>query len=174
MPCRATLLLAALLLSSPAHATDARIAIPTETTSIDPMFHNIGPNMAFSRNIFDTLIAQDDRQRLQPSLALYFHVNTWATRQGFAYDARFLHTRRSTMTLMTAARTSAQRTAFETVSIVPSINMAWTTHPATIITARTMWARRHVRGRSRGRMKRDRTHPRFTPGAPPAARLGPG
>lgn len=69
MPHRATLALA-LLVATPAYATDARIAIPTETTSIDPMFHNIGPNMAFSRNIFDTLIAQDDRQRLVPSLAL--------------------------------------------------------------------------------------------------------
>ena len=67
---RFTVALAWLLLAAPAYATDARIAIPTETTSIDPMFHNIGPNMAFSRNIFDTIIAQDDRQRLQPSLAL--------------------------------------------------------------------------------------------------------
>ena len=33
------------------------------------------------------------------------------------------------MTLMAAARTSAQSAAFETVSIVPSISMAWTTLP---------------------------------------------
>ena len=53
-----------------AQAKDARIAVPTETTSLDPMFHNVGANIAMSRNVFDTLIAQDDRQRLQPSLAL--------------------------------------------------------------------------------------------------------
>ena len=69
-PTRLVLACLLALLPLSAGATDARIAVPTETTSIDPMFHNIGPNMAFSRNVFDTLIAQDDRQRLIPSLAL--------------------------------------------------------------------------------------------------------
>ena len=39
------------------------------------------------------------------------------------------------MTFMVAARTSAQRAAFDKVSIVPSISMAWTTLPTTITTA---------------------------------------
>ena len=39
------------------------------------------------------------------------------------------------MTLMVAARTSAQRAAFDTVSIVPSISMPWTTLPTTMTTA---------------------------------------
>lgn len=47
----------------------------------------------------------------------------------------FLHTRKSAMTFMVAARTSTQRAAFDTVSIVPSIRMAWTTTPATMTTA---------------------------------------
>ena len=42
------------------------------------------------------------------------------------------------MTFMVAARTSAQRTAFDTVSIVPSISMVWTSPPATMTAARTM------------------------------------
>jgi hypothetical protein len=50
--------------------------------------------------------------------------------------ARFLHTRRSARTFMVAARTSAQRAAFDIVSIVPSISMPWTTLPMTMTTAR--------------------------------------
>jgi hypothetical protein len=52
--------------------------------------------------------------------------------------ARLLHTRRSTMTFMVAARTSAQSAAFDTVSIVPSISMPWTTVPGTITITRDM------------------------------------
>ena len=40
------------------------------------------------------------------------------------------------MTFMAAARTSAQRAAFDIVSIVPSTSMAWTTLPTTMTTAR--------------------------------------
>ena len=60
----------ATLQAVPALAAEARIAVQTETTSIDPMFHNVAPNIEMSRNMFDTLIAQDNRQRLLPSLAL--------------------------------------------------------------------------------------------------------
>ena len=42
------------------------------------------------------------------------------------------------MTFMAAARTSAQRAAFEIVSIGPSTSMAWVTLPATMTTARDM------------------------------------
>ena len=74
MSLRQTLLAAlgsgALLLAPAAWAADARVAVLTETTSLDPMYHNVAYNMAYSRNVFDTLIAQDDRQRLQPSLAV--------------------------------------------------------------------------------------------------------
>ena len=58
------------LLPLRARAADAHIAVGTETTSLDPQFHNVGPNNATSHNVFDTLIAPDDRQRLQPALAL--------------------------------------------------------------------------------------------------------
>ena len=40
------------------------------------------------------------------------------------------------MTFMVAARTSAQRAAFDIVSIVPSTSMPWTTLPTTMTTAR--------------------------------------
>ncbi len=56
------------------------------------------------------------------------------------------------MTFMVAARTSAQRAAFDIVSIVPSISMPWTTAPTTMTTARNMWAMRHVRSPNRRRI----------------------
>lgn len=68
LACAATLLPASL--ATTALAADARIAVATETTSLDPQFHNVGPNNATWHNVFDALIAQDDRQRLQPALAL--------------------------------------------------------------------------------------------------------
>ena len=57
------------------------------------------------------------------------------------------------MTFMVAARTSAQSAAFEIVSIVPSISMAWTTLPATMTIARGIWTIRHVRARSPNRRR---------------------
>ena len=57
------------------------------------------------------------------------------------------------MTFMVAARTSAQSTAFDTVSIVPSMSMAWTTPPTTMTIARGIWTIRHVRARSPNRRR---------------------
>ena len=48
------------------------------------------------------------------------------------------------MIFMVATRTSAQSAAFETVSIVPSIRMPWTTLPTTMTIASSIWAMRHV------------------------------
>ena len=42
------------------------------------------------------------------------------------------------MTLIAAATTSAQRAAFDIVSIVPSISRPWTTLPTTMTTASAM------------------------------------
>ena len=58
------------------------------------------------------------------------------------------------MTLMAAASTSAQSAAFDTVSIAPSIRTAWTTLPATMTIASSVWAMRQVRGRNRRRKRR--------------------
>ncbi|MEM1431126.1 MAG: ABC transporter substrate-binding protein [Pseudomonadota bacterium] len=46
------------------------IGLASEPTSIDPHFHNLGPNNAMSVHMFDRLIAQDEKQRLSPGLAL--------------------------------------------------------------------------------------------------------
>ncbi|MDU8942084.1 ABC transporter substrate-binding protein [Ovoidimarina sediminis] len=53
-----------------ATAEKITIGLASEPTSIDPHFHNLGPNNALSVHIFDRLIAQDDKQRLSPGLAV--------------------------------------------------------------------------------------------------------
>ena len=53
-----------------AGAQELRIGLAAEPTSIDPHYHNLTPNNGFSRNVFDGLINPDDKQRLQPGLAV--------------------------------------------------------------------------------------------------------
>ena len=60
----------AALAAGAASAEKLTIGVASETTSIDPQFHNVGPNNALSLHIFDRLILQDERQRLMPGLAL--------------------------------------------------------------------------------------------------------
>lgn len=67
------LLLLAVVLAMPAvpvAAADLRIGLGLEPTSMDPHYHNLGPNSSFSRHVFDRLIHQDENQKLQPALAL--------------------------------------------------------------------------------------------------------
>lgn len=66
-----TLLAAGLITASTyAQAEDLTIGLASEPTSIDPHFHNLGPNNALSRHLFDRLINTDERQRLKPGLAV--------------------------------------------------------------------------------------------------------
>lgn len=53
-----------------ASAEKLTIGLASEPTSLDPHFHNLGPNNAMSVHLFDRLIAQDEKQRLSPGLAL--------------------------------------------------------------------------------------------------------
>lgn len=63
-------LLASTLLAVPAMAEDLTIGLASEPTAMDPHFHNLGPNNAMSRHIYDNLINQNDRQQLKPGLAV--------------------------------------------------------------------------------------------------------
>ncbi|MCS6891940.1 MAG: ABC transporter substrate-binding protein [Rhodovarius sp.] len=45
------------------------IAIGAAPTSIDPHFHNLGPNNALGQHIFEKLVERDSRARPQPALA---------------------------------------------------------------------------------------------------------
>ncbi len=62
-------LAATTMLTGPALAEELTIGLSSEPTSMDPYFHNLGPNNAMTRHIFDRLILQDEKQNLQPGLA---------------------------------------------------------------------------------------------------------
>lgn len=58
------------LLTGAASAEKLTIGLASEPTAMDPHFHNLGPNNAISYHLFDRLIAQDEKQRLSPGLAV--------------------------------------------------------------------------------------------------------
>jgi peptide/nickel transport system substrate-binding protein len=63
-----------------AQARDLRVGLSAEPTSMDPHFHNLGPNNALRRHIFESLVDTDAQMRLKPSLALSWtprDTTTW-------------------------------------------------------------------------------------------------
>ncbi len=62
--------LASAMLASPAWSEELTIGLGSEATAIDPHFHNLGPNNALARHIFDRLILQNELQQLEPGLAV--------------------------------------------------------------------------------------------------------
>jgi peptide/nickel transport system substrate-binding protein len=71
MRCHVTLALAASLVlgALPLAAQTLTIGAAAPVTSVDPHFHNLGPNNALTMHIFDRLVERDARARPQPSLA---------------------------------------------------------------------------------------------------------
>jgi peptide/nickel transport system substrate-binding protein len=68
------------LLASHASAQTATMAVGAPVTTIDPHFHNVGPNNALTMHIFDRLVERDGRARPHPSLAASWRVvsdNVW-------------------------------------------------------------------------------------------------
>lgn len=66
--------------SAPAPAQELRIGIAQEPSSVDPHFNLVGPDESLARHFFDTLILQDERQRLTPGLAVSWQAvgeKTW-------------------------------------------------------------------------------------------------
>lgn len=55
--------------STQVYADDLKIALGSEPTSIDPHFHNLSPNNALARHLFDRLVHPDENQQLHPGLA---------------------------------------------------------------------------------------------------------
>jgi peptide/nickel transport system substrate-binding protein len=45
------------------------IGLSTPNSTLDPHFHNLGPNNSLSKHVFETLTKMDDQQRIQPGLA---------------------------------------------------------------------------------------------------------
>lgn len=52
-----------------ASAETLTIGLGSEPTSIDPHYHNLGPNNQIAQHIFSRLVEQDEKQRLTPGLA---------------------------------------------------------------------------------------------------------
>lgn len=50
------------------------VGLGAPVTTIDPHFHNVGPNNALTHHIFDRLVERDERARPQPSLAESWRV----------------------------------------------------------------------------------------------------
>jgi peptide/nickel transport system substrate-binding protein len=53
-----------------ASAQELRVGLKAEPSSVDPHYHNLGPNNGMAKNIFGRLMTQDESQRLQPDLAV--------------------------------------------------------------------------------------------------------
>jgi len=64
------------MLATGAHGQELTIGVAAEPSAMDPHFHNLGPNNAMRRHIFEGLIAQDPDQQLEPSLATSWEPTT--------------------------------------------------------------------------------------------------
>jgi peptide/nickel transport system substrate-binding protein len=60
---------AAIGLSYTANAENLRVGLKSEPSSIDPHYHNLGPNNGFSKHVFGTLVGSDQNQQHYPDLA---------------------------------------------------------------------------------------------------------
>ena len=52
-----------------AAAQELRIGLANDPTAMDPHYHNLSPNNSLLSHIFESLVGQDERQRLTPDLA---------------------------------------------------------------------------------------------------------
>jgi peptide/nickel transport system substrate-binding protein len=83
---------AALALTAGAASADTlRIGLASEPTSVDPHYHNLGPNNALARHIFTPLVTQDAQQLLEPGLATEWEATddtTWriTLREGVTFS----------------------------------------------------------------------------------------
>ena len=70
----------ALLAAGTAGAQELKIGVASEVTSIDPHFHNVGPNNSLRRHIFQGLVSTDEAQKIIPELAASWRAvddRTW-------------------------------------------------------------------------------------------------
>ena len=80
---RLVVLAAVLLAMHPTQAQELRIAIATEPGTLDPLYRPYRPDEQIARCFFDSLVLQDERQRLMPGLALSWRAvddTTWEFR----------------------------------------------------------------------------------------------
>jgi peptide/nickel transport system substrate-binding protein len=82
---------AALTIASGAFAQTLNVGLGSEPTSIDPHYHNLGPNNQIAQHFFSRLIEQDDKQVHMPGLATSWkpiNDTTWEfkLRQGVKFS----------------------------------------------------------------------------------------
>ncbi len=68
------------LAALPAAAQELKVGVASEVTSIDPHFHNVGPNNSLRRHIFQGLVTTDEAQKIVPELATSWRAvdeKTW-------------------------------------------------------------------------------------------------
>jgi peptide/nickel transport system substrate-binding protein len=63
------LIVCASLFANPVAAQELRIGLAAEPTAMDPHYHNLSPNNSLLSHVFESLVDQDERQRLKPGLA---------------------------------------------------------------------------------------------------------
>jgi peptide/nickel transport system substrate-binding protein len=80
----------ALMVAGQAGAQELKIGLSAEPSAMDPHFHNLTPNNAITKQFFDTLIEQDEEQKIKPRLATSWKAlndTTWEFK--LRTDARF-------------------------------------------------------------------------------------
>ncbi len=63
-----------------ARSAELRIGFASEPSSLDPHFHQLVPNEMWARHVFDKLLWPDEKQRMQPALAVSWKAvddTTW-------------------------------------------------------------------------------------------------
>jgi peptide/nickel transport system substrate-binding protein len=60
---------AALVAGTPALSQELKVGLSAEPSSLDPHYHNLTPNNMLSRQVFEPLVFQDEKQALKPGLA---------------------------------------------------------------------------------------------------------
>jgi peptide/nickel transport system substrate-binding protein len=65
----ATAFAATMLASGAVSAAELKIGMASEPSAIDPHYHNLGPNNEIRRHMFESVIWQDEQQKLSPLLA---------------------------------------------------------------------------------------------------------
>lgn len=69
------------LASGTVQARDLKIGLGAEPTSMDPHFHNLGPNNSLRRHIFEGLVDTDPQMKAKPSLAV-----SWTPRDDTTWE----------------------------------------------------------------------------------------
>jgi peptide/nickel transport system substrate-binding protein len=59
----------ALIAATPALSQELKVGLSAEPSSLDPHYHNLTPNNMLSRQVFEPLVFQDEKQALKPGLA---------------------------------------------------------------------------------------------------------